>query len=659
MSKLTLSLLAVLVSAAAAASPRAVSVQSPDGRTEASVSDTPDGLALTVSHDGQTLLLPSPIGITLESAGTPLAIRSARQRHNIHEHIEAPLYRQREFDFAHNRADIDLGHGVRLALLAADEGVAYRFETTRKGPQKVLGETAAYTFAPGAEVCMAHSTNRDNPLAMAFQNTYTVTPIVQADPLPAFLPVTVTPSGDQTRLTVLESDLLDYPGMWVSADSAAGTLNAVFANVPSEYGRYPWRDQTYVTATCGHIADLSGPAATPWRVLAITDDDTQMPVNNMVYALASPSRVADTSWITPGKVAWDWWNDWTLDGVPFEAGINNDTYRHYIDFASAHGIEYVVLDEGWYVPSSGDMLTVIDDIDLPSLVEYGRGRNVGIVLWTVFNVLDSQLEEACRRYADMGVKGFKVDFLDRDDQQAVQMAVRIADTCARHRMMLDYHGYFKPSGLSRTYPNVVNYEAVFGMEEMKWSDPSVDMPLYDVTFPFVRMMCGPVDYTPGAMRNSTRAEWRAVYSHPESQGTRCHQLAAYIVQDSPLTMLADSPSAYRGEDECVEFIAGLPTVFDNTRILDGKMGSHIVTLRQKGDSYYAGGMTSWQARPCTLDCSFLPEGAAYTATVMADGPNAAKTARDYRREVLTVDSHSRLQLDMAPGGGFAVRFDKK
>ena len=405
------------------------------------------------------------------------------------------------------------------------------------------------------------------------------------------------------------------------------------------------------------MARTEGPRTYPWRVLAVTEKDTDMPVNHLVYALASPNRIGNCSWIKTGHSAWEWWNDWNLKGVPFRAGINTDSYKHYIDFASRNGIEFMVLDEGWYDPKSGDMLTVVPQLDLPALVEYARERGVDIVLWTVFNVLDKQLEEACAKYAALGVKGFKVDFLDRDDQTAVEMVYRIADAAARHHLTLDLHGIYKPTGLNRTYPNVINFESVFGMEEMKWAGQGTDMPLYDVTFPFIRMMAGPVDYTPGAMRNASKTSWRAVYSSPMSMGTRCHQLATYIVHDSPFTMLADAPGNYLHEQECVDFITSLPVVPDTTFIASGELGKYLVTVRRKDINWYIGGMTNWDEREIELDFSFLPRDTQYTATLFTDGPNAAKQAEDYRRETCKINKDSRLKLHLASGGGFAMKLE--
>ena len=334
-----------------------------------------------------------------------------------------------------------------------------------------------------------------------------------------------------------------------------------------------------------------------------------------------------------------------------------DTYKYYIVFASRNGLEFIVLDEGWYDPKSGDMLTVIPELDLPELIVYGKSKGVEIVLWTVFNVLDSQLEAACKKYADMGIKGFKVDFLDRDDQTAVEMVYRIAEMTARYKLTLDLHGIYKPTGINRTYPHIINFESVFGMEEVKWTDIKNNMPLYDVTFPYIRMMAGPVDYTPGAMRNATKADWRAMYYTPASMGTRCHQLAAYIVHDSPFTMLCDAPTNYLNEQECVDFIASLPVEVDSTFIASGELGKYIVTVRKKDVNWYIGGMTNWDERDVQLDFSFLPEGVSYTAVLFKDGVNANKQAEDYRKETICINKDSRLTLHLASGGGFAMKLE--
>ena len=457
------------------------------------------------------------------------------------------------------------------------------------------------------------------------------------------------------KLTLLESDLEAYPGMFVCGDGKTPALKGVFAAYPQETFKNKWRCQETVKTRRPYIARVAGKRTFPWRIMAVTAEDTQMPVNHLVYALAAPNRIGDYNWIKPGKVAWEWWNDWGISGVDFKVGINTPTYKHYIDFAAEQGIEYVVLDEGWSDPKQGDIMTTVPEIDLPELAEYARNKGVGLILWAVMNVLDEQLEKACRYYAGMGIKGFKVDFLDRDDQKAVEMVYRIAETTAKYKLFVDFHGMYKPTGINRTFPNAINFEGVFGMEELKWSNP--DMPLYDVTMPFIRMMAGNVDYTQGAMRNAVKKDFRDIYSSPMSQGTRCHQLATYIVFDSPLVMLCDAPTAYRKEPECTRFIAGLPVVADETRILQGKMGEYIVTARRVGEDWIVGGLTDWEARTVDLDLSFLPEGM-FRAEIFCDGINADKKGEDYRHEYRDVKREDRLKMQLAPGGGFAIRLKK-
>lgn len=360
----------------------------------------------------------------------------------------------------------------------------------------------------------------------------------------------------------------------------------------------------------------------------------------------------------PGKVAWDWWNDWNLKGVDFKAGINFDTYKYYIDFAHNHGLEYIILDEGWYNSKEGSILKPIDNIQLPKLIEYGKSKGVDIVLWAVFNVMDENLETICKTYADMGIKGFKVDFMDRDDQTAIEMVERLAACTAKHHLILDLHGIYKPHGLNRTYPNILNYESVFGMEECRWTEAKNDMPLYDVTFPYIRMMAGQVDFTPGAMRNGTRDNWKAIYTKPISMGTRCHQAACYIVQDSPFTMLADTPTNYEADEPYTRYIVSLPVVFDKTIVPQGEIGKYIVTARKKGNDWYVGGQSNWDERTLTLKFDFLADGD-YEAIVLKDGINANHDAEDYKIEKSVINQKSEMKIHLASGGGFVIKVIKK
>ena len=631
------------------------SISSPDKRIVVEV-QTDSRLTYRVVVDGAAVTDWCQADIEL-SDGTSVGegVKSNKPVYEtISEDITAPFYRQKQFHFQANTMTLKLNGGFSVKFLASDQGVAYRFESYIKRPYIIKSETAAFSFADEKKAYLAYTTNDKKPFAMAFQNYYDETTIADAQDKIAFLPATVDCGA--AKITITESDLEAYPGMFLKKDGEH-TLRGTFAPYPKQMAYYPWRKMSYVESTEDYIAKADGKRAFPWRIMAVATDDRQMPTNDMVYALASSNRTGDTEWIETGKVAWDWWNDWNIEGVDFESGINMATYKYYIDFAAKNHLQYIILDEGWYNPTVGDMLSTIDAIDLPELIGYAKERGVRIVLWTVFNVLDEQLEAACKKYSDMGIAGFKVDFLDRDDQTAVEMAYRIAAKCAQYHLTLDFHGFYKPTGMNRTFPNITNYESVFGMEEMKWSDPTVDMPHYDVTFPYIRMMAGMVDYTPGAMRNAKRENWRAVYSEPMSMGTRSHQVAAYIVHDSPFTMLADAPSNYDKEQETVDFISAIPTVFDKSRVVDGKIGEYIVMLRQKGDQYYMAGQTDWRERDITIKFDQLPEGT-YSMTIFKDGVNANKKAEDYAIETVDVDKSTQMTIHLAPGGGFAAIIKK-
>lgn len=635
---------------------------SPDKNLEVNIS-VGQKITYSVRHKDRVLLNASPIGLVFLDRTLGADAKVIRKKESsFTEDIQSPHYRVPSFTVTYNELDLKMKGNYGVVFRAYNEGMAYRFYTTMKDSVIVEDEIASFNFPENYTSYMAYSTAgvKSDQYAMAFQNTYTVSTVkeAEADHI-AFLPITLD-CGDEVKMTLLESDLESYPGMFIEKGNGEScSLKATFARYPKALERFPPRAMTKVVERADYIAKAAGKRNYPWRIWAVTEKDTEMPVNNLVYAQASPNRIGDCSWIKTGKVAWEWWNDWGISGVGFKAGINMDTYKHYIDFAAENGIEFVVLDEGWYNPAKGDMLVVIPELNLEELVRYGKSKGVDLILWTVFNVLDEQLEEACRKYSAMGISGFKVDFLDRDDQTAVEMACRIAEMTAKYRLTLDLHGFYKPTGMNRTYPNVINYESVFGMEEMKWSTVDRDMMEYDVTMPYIRMMAGPVDYTPGAMRNAAKRDFKPIYHNPMSQGTRCHQLAAYVVHDSPLTMLADNPTIYRKEQECTDFIVGMPNKgIDETRILQGKLGEFIVTARRTGSAWYVGGMTDWTPRSVTLDFSFLGEGT-YDVILFRDGINADRQAEDYVKEAFSVTSASRKNIWLAPGGGFAMSVVKR
>ncbi len=655
MKKSVFVLLTILIVFSNYCAAKKVDIFSPDGKTKVEINYDKD-ISYMIYHSSKLVLDRSEIALRLED-GTVLGENpkvKKVEKDIVNESIESPFYRFSSFTANYRKLLTKFKDGFALEFRVYNNGgVAYRFILNNNKNVVLSNEIAHFNFDENYKVYSAHTTGKKDPLAMAFQNTYAVTELNKVDSSLIFLPMTVD-LNDGMKLTITESDLEDYPGMFLRVNPSQIGFEGVFAGYPAEVDYYSWRSQEYVTQRASYIAKLNAKQHLPWRIISISEKDIDMPVNNLVYALASPNRIGDYNWVKPGKCAWEWWNDWGLYHVDFKAGINMDTYKYYIDFASKYGLEYVILDEGWYNGKTGDLFDVVPQLDIKELVEYAKRRNVGVILWTVFNVLDQQLDEACKLYSQLGVKGFKVDFLDRDDQEAVKMVYRIAETAAKYKLVLDLHGFYKPTGLNRTYPNILNFEGVFGMEEMKWSNPDVDMPTYDVTFPFIRMMAGSVDYTPGAMRNATKKDFQPIYSNPLSQGTRCHQLATYVVYDSPLTMLCDAPVYYEKEDEFTKFLSDIPLIADETKILTGKLGEYIVTARRYGNNWYIGGLTNWDEREVKIDMAFLEKDKQYKAVVYKDGANAHKQASDYTLDHLEVNSASVLTIDCASGGGFVI-----
>ena len=640
-------------------------VTSPDGKIAVQVDAGKEAVSYTVQLDGKTLIAPSYLALELadgRTLGTKPVVRKASVK-SFDQTIDAPFYKRAEIEDRCNELTIAFKGGYEILFRAYDEGVAYRFRTSLKEEIVVADELVDIRFPEDFKAWVPYVNARtkegglDQYYFNSFENTYTVQPLSEvADNHLAFLPLLV--DAGIAKIAVTESDVEEYPGMYLYNPTKGTALRGNFATYPAKEVQGGHNElQLIVTEREEFIARTKGTRAFPWRIFVIAENDIELADNDMVYRLAAPSRVEDTSWIRPGKVAWDWWNDWNIYGVDFRAGINNQTYKYYIDFAAKHGIEYVILDEGWAVNKQADLFQVIPEIDLEELVAYGRERNVGIVLWAGYYAVERDMERVCKHFSEMGVKGFKVDFMDRDDQKIADFVYRLAETAARYHLFIDLHGFHKPDGLQRTYPNVLNFEGVFGLEQLKWST-QVDMVTYDVTIPFIRMLAGPMDYTQGAMRNATRGNYRAVNSEGMSQGTRCRQLAEYVVFESPFNMLCDSPTNYLREEECTRFIAAVPTTWDETVALDGRVGEYISIARRKGDVWYVGGMTDWSARDFTLDLGFLPEGN-FSAEVFRDGINADRAACDYKREVVEVPADRKMIVKAAPGGGFALRITRK
>lgn len=623
---------------------------SPDGDIVVNVT-VDDSITYTVAHNGQTILDPSRIALQLDGAdnvGEGLAGAKGTTT-TIDRTVDAPFYRQATLQEKANELRLALNDSTAVTFRAYNDGVAYRIETAYNAPVTVVNETAEFNLAGNPEMLVPIV----NSVNTSFEMPYTQ---VRPDTLNTgsklmFLPV-YADYGEGSKVLICESDLESYPGMFLTADGS-GTLKGKYAQVPDSVYYHPTRMEEKVVTTKDFIAQTDGTRTYPWRIIAIGNDDNDLPVNNMVYLLGADNRIGDTSWIKPGKVAWDWWNAWGLKNVDFKPGIDNRTYKAYIDFASEYGIEYIVLDEGWSDPKTGNVLETIPEIDLPDLVAYGKEKGVDIWLWMVCNALDSTLEEACEKYSQMGINGFKLDFINRDDQLAVERVYRVSEAAAKHGIMLDIHGMYKPTAINRTFPNVVNFEGIFGLEQMKWSNP--DMMKYDVTFPYIRMVQGPADYTPGGFRNRTKDGFEINYYDPQTQGTRAHQVAMYVVCDAPFAMLSDNPSEYLADPACTSYIAQIPTVYDETIIPAGKVGEYIVTARRSGDTWWIAGMTNWDYRILMLDFPFLTEGVTYNGTLLADDVNCGDDYTKYVISELTLDNKTPLEVTLAGGGGFVLK----
>lgn len=641
-------------------------LKSPNSKLVTTIS-VGNSIEYSIQHNGDDILAPSPLSMELMN-GRYFGVKAKLQGHKeiaVNETIDAIVYKKDKVSNKYTELKLNFKDGYDLVFRAYDDGVAYRFISKIKGELLVKNEKVVYNFVDNPKAFVPYVQLKRNSLEeqmyTSFENTYEYINLSQWDKERlAFSPLVVEASNGK-KVGILEADLIDYPGMFLYNGDASSSIVGQFAAYPKvtqQGGHNMLQDE--VQSREAYIAKYAdGRVSFPWRVIVVSEKDADLVNSDMIYKLASArAKNIDYSWVKPGKVAWDWWNAWNVYDVDFDSGINNETYKYYIDFASSNNIEYVILDEGWAVNLQADMFQVVPEIDLKELISYGKERNVGVILWAGYYAFAKDIEQVCKHYSEMGVKGFKVDFMDRDDQVMVNFHYKAAEIASQYKLMLNYHGTYKPTGLHRTFPNVINYEGVHGLEQMKWAESTVDQVTYDVTFPFIRMLAGPVDYTQGAMRNATRDNFRAVNSEAMSQGTRCRQLAEYIIFESPLNMLCDNPSNYMQEAECTEFISSIPTTWDETIALNGEISKFVTIARRKADVWYVGALTNWDQRSLSLDLSFLGEGN-FEAIIFKDGVNANKVAKDYKKETIDIPSSKKINLSMASGGGYIMKIYKK
>ena len=636
---------------------------SPDGLNEVrlGISKT-KGLQYSVLRRGKCVIEQTSLALKIEGRGWLDGKAAAQGRaalptmtpRKIEGKLATPIYKKSSVDLAANETRVNFGDWA-VVLHARNDGVAWRFETEMDGEITVRGEDTTVRFPKGTELCYTVARG----LMSGWEKPAVIGPVESVSPghpQIVMTPFTATVPGAGV-VTVTESNLLDYPGLnFYRHEGETDTLRSWQAGVPKELDGN--RRRVKVKTREPYLAKTKGARAFPWRVFVLADTPSGLVESDIVYALAEPNQIGDASWVKPGQVAWDWWNGRRITDVPgLKSGCNYETYKAYIDFAAAHGIAYVILDEGWAEKLNLDKPR--DEVNVPGVVEYGKSKGVGIILWAAWpSLIDSQARERIfNRYAAMGVKGFKVDFIERDDQIAERFLEETAMDAAKRKLVILYHGIHKPTGLQRTYPNILNYEGVYGLEQGGDKGGKTEVVANDVNLIYSRMVAGFMDYTPGAMRNRAfnAPEFDKTKEPFAAYGTRCHQLALFPMFEAPIQMLADSPTQYRTEPECAAFLTKVPVVWDETVGVAGEINKFAVVARRKGKDWWLGAITNWEKRELELPTDFLGKGE-WTAEAFEDAPDADKNAERYVRREFTIKAGDKIKVRLAPGGGYAAKF---
>jgi alpha-glucosidase len=609
-------------------------------------------LMYQVDHTGHTIILPSQIDMIVQGKGSVAVnnpIRSSfikRVRDTII--VPVPEKRKKMYD-NYNELSISFRKAFQLKFRVYDDAVAYRIITSFKDSIIVENEQEEFRFPgePSAYLGIVQKRSNADIFHTSFEELYTLTKIqdFSKDSI-AFSPVLI---NTDPKIAITESDLEDYPGMFL-AGTGTSALTGKFAGYPlEEKVDSALYSQALVSKRAGYIAKTKGARNFPWRVIIIAENDRDLPSNDIVYKLAAPSRVKDVSWIKPGNITDEWIIDVNLFNVPFKTGRNTDTYKYYIDFAKRFGFTHIMLDAGW--SDNNDLFAITPDINMDTLVAYAKLKGVKLAMWTLALTLDRQLDKVLDQFNKWGVDFIMTDFMDRDDQEMVRFHTRIAEACAAHKIMIMFHGTYPPKGFNRTYPNAVTREAVLGSEYNIWSEKVT--PDHDLILPFTRMLAGSFDYEPGSLNNASKNNFRPIGALVMSQGTRCHQLAMTIIYDNPMQFFSGNPSQAWLEPRYTEMLGCIPTTWDETRIVDARVGQYIITARRKDNDWYIGGMTNWTERDIAIDFSFI-NNAKQKALICKDGVNADKYGSDYVQETIDIKKNETIKLHMAPGGGFFI-----
>lgn len=629
-------------------------IASPNGSIRL-VAYVQDQLRYSVDFKNQPILSPSEIDMVL-SDGRKLSgglAKSQFSERNVSETIVSPVPEKRtHIPDRYKELKVMLRNGFAVIFRVYDDGVAYRIATTLPGSITVRSEVAAFRFPADHPVYfpeVAPPSNMDI-YHTGFEEPYTIKPLESISSKSLFFsPILVAPKAGP-KIGITESDLEDYPGMFLTGNSEKA-LFGQFAPYPAEEVETKELYATrYVSKRADFLAKTKGTRVFPWRVLVIAPEDRDLPGNDLVFRLASPSRVQDVSWVKPGKATDEWIITSNIFNVPFKSGINTATYKYYIDFAKRFGFERIMMDAGW--SDNNDLFKISPAIDMEEIMAYAKSKGVGVSMWTLALTLGKQLEPALEQFGKWGVDFIMTDFINRDDQKAVQFFYKIAEACARHKIMLMFHGAFKPAGFNRTFPHAIAREAVLGSEYNMWSAKAT--PEHNVLLAFIRMLGGPLDYEPGMLNNATPKGFHPMPENVMSLTTRTQQLAMFVVYESPVQFFAGNPSQGLKEPAFMELLGSIPTVWDTTRILDARLGDYVVTARKRGKEWYIGALNDSTARELSIPLDFLPEGN-YRATICEDGVNADRYPADYRISEVLLTPKSILKLKLAPGGGYLVR----
>lgn len=620
-------------------------LQSPNGEIKVSLSIS-DKIYYTISYNNDVLLEKNHLSLNLGNETLGLNPKLSGQKANKVNEVLTPVVplKYSSVKNEYNSLLLTFKGDYSVEFRAFDDGIAYRFITNKKGDVEVLGEDFAINFPTNYLLHLQQpggfKTAYEEPYTHVESNEWKATDRMSV------LPILID-TKKQYKILISESDLSDYPCMFLKGNGVNG-VQSTFPKAPLEFGEDGDRSLKIVKEA-DYIAKTTGKRNFPWRYFVITKDDKQLIENTMTYRLATKSQLQDVSWIKPGQVSWEWWNEASPYGpdVNFVAGFNLDTYKYYIDFASKYGIEYIIMDEGW-AKSTRDPYTPNPKVDVHELIRYGKEKNVGIILWLTWLVVENN-PDIFKTFSEWGVKGVKIDFMDRSDQWMVNYYERIAKEAAKYNILVDYHGSFKPAGIEYKYPNILSYEGVRGMEQMEGCTPE-----NSVYFPFMRNAVGPMDYTPGAMISMQPERYCGHRPNSASVGTRAYQLALFVIFESGLQMLADNPTLYYRNEDCTKFITDVPVTWDETRALEAKAGEYALIAKRKGNKWYIGGMTNNTERQLEISLDFLNAGTSYKMTSFEDGINAGRQAMDYRRKESHVKSGDKIQIKMARNGGFAA-----